>query len=346
MHGGTVCTMPSAPLTFRPSCGSFFAVFQAFMAKRASLRAAMRIAMLSLRCRADGAMLGLLLTLTFWGGHLMQCGDVESNPGPDRDALRQTTLTTGGGSRSRSASAGTGRGSTSSSQQAASPPLQQLSLEDLMAKMDSMDNNINCKFADVEKGLKDLTEQYGALQTGVNKLRREMGDLKTENDELKSETKALGERVTFLENKVDDLEARSKRNNIILHGIPRKANETWQECEDEVRGMISGKLEFSDEVKFDRVHRVSSKPNSPIVARCTFFKDKDRILRSKQKLKGTKIFIGEDFSARVREMRRKLVPHLKEARNQNKRAAMVYDHLVIDGQKFGLDGDEKLIQWT
>ena len=52
------------------------------------------------------------------------------------------------------------------------------------------------------------------------------------------------------------------------------------------------------------------------------------------------ICIGEDFSPRVRDVRKKLWPFVKEKRSKNERAAMVYDHIFMDGKKFtiGVDG--------
>ena len=64
-------------------------------------------------------------------------------------------------------------------------------------------------------------------------------------------------------------------------------------------------------------------------------------------MKGSNIFIGEDFSLRVtsvREIRKKLTPHLKTARNQGRRATMVYDLLLIAGRKFVLDQNNELIE--
>ena len=173
-----------------------------------------------------------------------------------------------------------------------------------------------------------------------------MLELKRENEALKTENENLVSKVDSLERKIDDLEGRSKRNNIIIHGYPRHAKETWQECEDWLRDTITDKLEFSDNVEFDRVHRLNSKPDSPLIACCTFYKDKARILRARNKLKGTQIFIGEDFSFRVRDTRKKLIPHLKCAREQGKRATMVYDHLLIDGAKFGLGEGGSLVPFA
>ena len=65
-------------------------------------------------------------------------------------------------------------------------------------------------------------------------------------------------------------------------------------------------------------------------------------MKERSKLKGSNIFIAEDFSQRVREIRKALTPHLKAARNQGKRATMIYDHLPIEGKKIVLDKDNEL----
>ena len=90
-----------------------------------------------------------------------------------------------------------------------------------------------------------------------------------------------------------------------------------------MRDLITDKLELADGIEFDRVHRLSGKPNSPVVARCSFYKHKEKIMKERSKLKGSNIFIAEDFSQRVREIRKALTPHLRTARNHGKRATMI-----------------------
>ena len=97
-----------------------------------------------------------------------------------------------------------------------------------------------------------------------------------------------------------------------------------------LRDLITDKLELADDVVFDHVHCLSSKPNSPVIARCAFSKDKVKILKVKLKLQGSNIFIGEDFCARVRDIRRKLTPHLMSERDEGCRVSIVFDHLLVD----------------
>ena len=69
-----------------------------------------------------------------------------------------------------------------------------------------------------------------------------------------------------------------------------------------------------------------------------------KILKAKNKLQGSDIFIGEDFSSRVCDIRRKLVPHLKKARNEGKGVTMVFDHIIIEGKKFTVDDTDNWIE--
>ena len=90
------------------------------------------------------------------------------------------------------------------------------------------------------------------------------------------------------------------------------------------------------------MHRLRNDSKSPIIARFTNFKDKQHVLRQKRKLsetsEGSTIFIGEDFSKGIRDVRRRLVPFLKTAKAApNNTARMVYDHLVINGKRFYYD---------
>ena len=340
--------MPAAPLEFRGVCGSFIAVFINFMLKRAREIVAMRFRSLTLRSRSTGVFIGLLLSLLCHGDllyrsyhmdHLYRSGDTEKNPGP-RDNLRQSTLNMAGrsGSTDRSDSAAT----SSSHHSPADEGMAEPTLKDVMQTLQCM----HSKFDAIKDDFKEMKDCYTSLMAEMSELKNEVSDLKSANEELKKENGLLLSRLDEITRKTDDLEDRSKRNNLIIHGIPREKNEKWQDCEDLVREMIVDKLELSGELEFDRVHRLTSKDDSPIVARCTFYKDKEAIMKAKGKLKGSTVFIGHDFSRRVREVRKKLIPHLKTAKSQKKKATMVYDHLIVDGKKLGLDRDNNLKEIT
>ena len=123
-------------------------------------------------------------------------------------------------------------------------------------------------------------------------------------------------------NKLDDLENRSRRNNLRFEGIPESPNETWQESESKVKHLISSHMpEVGTDFVIERAHRVGtprsdSKPRK-IVARFLNYKDREAVFKAKKKLHGTNMFVNEDYSDRVIKKRTELIPKLKEARRKN-----------------------------
>ncbi|KAL8617292.1 hypothetical protein ACOMHN_065952 [Nucella lapillus] len=256
----------------------------------------------------------------------MQCGDIESNPGPPKPAnTRQTRLFSSSGSGrtgclslDSNASGSGDRGQNDSS------------LKDMMTEMMV---GINTRFDELQNDIREVRDSCAGMREDIESLKEEVATLKESNIKLE-------ESVKKLEAKTDDLECRSKRNNMIIHGIPRHDKETAEDCENILRDTITDTLELTGDFCFDRVHRLNAKKNSPVIACCSFYKDKGSILKAKWKLKGSDLFIGEDFSLRMRTLRKKPIPHLKAAKDQKKRATMIYDHLLIHGKKYFLGDDD------
>ena len=76
------------------------------------------------------------------------------------------------------------------------------------------------------------------------------------------------------------------------------------------------------------VSRVNSKPQS-VVAKFLNFKDSQVVLKSAKNLRGHNIWVREDYSDRVNEIRRQLVPQMKAEREAGKRAFIRFNKLVV-----------------
>ena len=276
----------------------------------------MRIQTVSVRSKTTGVWVGVLLTLLFFGDLIHRCGDVEKNPGPTTEIGAPTTR-----SQTRTA---------------------EPTLKDVMSLLQSLDG----KFDDMRSDMNELKREYNELKEEVDTLKNELTDLRRSNDDLYNENEDLRDRLSKIERVTDNLENRSRRNNVLFYGLSKSsADETAEDCECLLKDVLEKKLELTDQVQFDRVHRLGSSQNAPIIARCTFYQQKLAILKAKPKLKGmnSKVFIGEDFSQRVRDLRKKLTPHLKHLKSEGKRAVMVFDHIVVDGRKHFLDTSGNLV---
>lgn len=302
---------------------------------------AMRCRVLRPRTRLQGVMVGLVLA-TFLTSDLLLRAGIESNPGPTEGRENsgrtvQTRLTAAAGTRSASCG-GERRGSAGHH-----PHPQDPSLGDVMAKLSSMQSSINDQFDQVRGDFQHMRAEVISLQEEVQDYKERVEGLERENGDIKETNEMLLERVSRLEGQVDDLEGRSRRNNIIVHGLDKREGESGEDLEAQLQELFTDTLELAEDVPMDRVHRLGSKPNAPIIARCTYFKDKVTVMKNKSKLQGSEVFIGEDFSRGVRQKRKLLSPFLKAMREGNKKASLVHDHIVQDGRKFFLSADGKSV---
>ena len=94
-----------------------------------------------------------------------------------------------------------------------------------------------------------------------------------------------------------------------------------------------------DGISIERAHRLgkrnlnSEKPR-PIIAKLSFYKNKELILSNARFLAGTVYGISQDFPREIVEIRRGLVRVLKDAKKEGRDAKLVYDKLYINGQRY------------
>ena len=341
--------MPAGQLDFRPACGKFMFTLIVLLGKRRPPHPIKRV----MPNRNGGMFFGLVLSYFFWGSLLLtRCGDVETNPGP---VTSTTTTTTNSKPLTRQSllSSSSSKGSpdlsrrTSSSAGAAAPTAaDNLLLQEMREmrmsfnqKIDSQHDESMKRFDNLQGEVREMKDTFTKLNEDVDTLRDEVRILQEQNFALAQENEYLrnGQKNLFL--KVDDLECRSKRNNLIFHGVERSDSETSKDCEDKIQKILTEKLGLK-EVAFDRAHRTSDKKDAPIVARCVYYKEKTDIMKAKKKLPANDpVSINEDFSERVRLIRKTLIPFMKNAIKEKKKVFMVYDHLIIEGKKMYLNDD-------
>lgn len=115
----------------------------------------------------------------------------------------------------------------------------------------------------------------------------------------------------FLElaEKVDDLENRSCRNNIVVYGVKEDREEDSAELERKVNEEIFKKILGVEKNSIERIHRIGPKHaqrHRPIILRFFNYVDKAKVMSSCFKLRGTDMAISEDFSKNIRDIRAKL----------------------------------------
>ena len=185
----------------------------------------------------------------------------------------------------------------------------------------------------IDTNVKRTNERLDQLSSDINDLKESLEFTESEiNDNIikvETELKEVKSNMRAIENdllnpdevsdKLIELEDRSRRNNLRVDGIEESPDETWETCENKIKKVIKEKLDIDADVELDRCHRMGKKRgNRPrtVVCRFTKFKDKQCVLSHARKLKGTGIYIYEDFSQDTMELRKSLWEQVLEYRRQ------------------------------
>lgn len=202
------------------------------------------------------------------------------------------------------------------------------------------------------------------IKTEVKDIATTLGFISDEVADARKVSTAALQRVVVLENRLSeservnallrkdlvdtktyatDLETYSRRSNLNIDGIVESGNESTQDSERKVLRMFKDKLNLDVEnILIERCHRYG-KPaagkNRPIKIRFNWYKDREAVWAKRTMLKGSNIFIREDYPRDIEIKRRTLRPYLKAARDSHlyNKVFIRVDQLLIDGRAYDVD---------
>jgi hypothetical protein len=206
----------------------------------------------------------------------------------------------------------------------------------LEKKVDNFEHEVNkiwCKLDDFSKQFADR----------VNTCESRIDNIEFNDVSQRSEIEHLTRQATGIQDELTYLKSQSMRNNLIFGGIEEPINERQPDIEPKVRNFMVEKLKIAqqivDNIVIERAHRTGYQESDPskrrnriIVCKFANFKDREQVRKQGFCLKNTNFFIKEQFPPEIAEKRRKLIPQLKAARDEGKRAWLAYDTLYIDGK--------------
>ena len=220
-----------------------------------------------------------------------------------------------------------------------------------------------------ERAFKQIMEfQMNAVKEEMKQLKKDLNELKSsltfsqkDIDDVKQKCYKIEERlmgaedylaetnscVDELYDQQDYLENHSRRNNVKIMGIPENddSKESWEESENKAIEAIRSRLKIAQEMKVERAHRVGrpcppfrhiggakvrSKPRL-IIVKFQNWKDKEMVVKTARQMKPEGLKFYEDFSQRILQRRKELIPELIRKRKQGKKAFLVMDRIVEYG---------------
>lgn len=195
--------------------------------------------------------------------------------------------------------------------------------------------------SDMEK----IQDMFEHINNSIHAMDGKLAQVINELKEAKLENSKLKKRIEKQEEKMNSLEREVRRKNLIIRGIEDKDKEASEETREKVvKVMETLGVQIDAKYDIDDIRRMGKSRNGierPILLRLTTGNKKDEIIKQSNKLKGTDIWIDEDYPKEIIEERKLLFPKLKEARQKGYKAFIKYNKLVVNGTIYESTGTEK-----
>lgn len=202
------------------------------------------------------------------------------------------------------------------------------------------------------------------LTQSVNELKSDMKDVKSQLeklsfDELCSKVDILENKLRESDNKIKQLEkhqdslreriiyseGQSRRDNLLLEGVPEApmgTREAYNDCVKKVYDVFENTMKLTNvnDIRLSRCHRLGpprTKQNEtgppprprPLIFKFHWFGDRQRVWEAKKLLKDSGFVLREDFPQEIVNRRKKLLPIQKVANDLGHEAFLMADKLHI-----------------
>ncbi|KAH8033072.1 hypothetical protein HPB51_006063 [Rhipicephalus microplus] len=159
--------------------------------------------------------------------------------------------------------------------------LQLKELKEADTKRDATLSEVNAKLSKLDEVLKISKENEEKIQ-------------KLEGTLLRLEKALTGQ-----DRRLNNYENRSRRNNVVVFGIPEEPKETRQDLEDKVLRKVFGETLGVSVRSVERIHRIGrlqKDRHRPVILRLYDYNEKMELFRNCPKLKGSEVSISHDYS--------------------------------------------------
>lgn len=198
--------------------------------------------------------------------------------------------------------------------------------------MDIIVKNLTEKIGKLDATVSDLTASLEFSQNEIDSLKSTIKTHEAENLASKKTIDKLTQQIKDMEDRMNYQEDYSRRNNIRISGVQElNSEQTWEQTAAVVTSLLQDKLQLPD-LELERAHRVGQHRDGrprPIVARFSRFCDREAVMRSARKLRGTNVYLNDDLCAASQAIKNAQLPQLKQARALGKIAYFRHTKLIV-----------------
>ncbi|KAI5733057.1 hypothetical protein M8J76_007153 [Diaphorina citri] len=183
-----------------------------------------------------------------------------------------------------------------------------------------------------EEILRELQSMRLEQKKDHNEVMNKLKNIEENNSTLKTRTDKL-------ESKVKTLDKDNRKRNVIIYGVAEKETESFEDLEKIISNVINTTMECNlrkEEIDdFFRLGKKTGNGNNrprPILMKLISFWRKREIISKASKLKGTNIFLANDWSPEHSEELKKLRAEMKDLKNRGHTVKIRGLSLIVDGK--------------
>lgn len=185
---------------------------------------------------------------------------------------------------------------------------------------------------------RELKEEIQFLKEELKKDRQEREE---EKKRWREEVDGLRKELKSVKNQIQRMERKDREKKIVIKGM--EENESGEKTGEIVEEMLKKDLNLSG-IRIGKTERIGAKVRGrirPILVELERMDDKINVMKSKKKLKGTRIYLDDDMTREERERKKKLLKMMWVERNRNKNAYVRGDRVVVEGEEYMLIEGER-----
>ena len=215
----------------------------------------------------------------------------------------------------------------------------QIDMAAIFKELISIKSDLRQDIADLREDFKNAkSDLFGKVKTAYDNSEKALQKC----DELERKNLCLQKENDSLKDRVLSLEVYSKRDNLIIEGIPQQNEEN---CALKVKKFFSEQLKISEDISLTRCHRTysgQSGKNRAIICRFLYLEEREKVWAARFNLKNTRYFLKEHFPPEVLRRRSVLLPILKKAKSLEMKARIHIDKLIVESRTYTIDTLDQL----
>ncbi|XP_070395933.1 uncharacterized protein [Dermacentor albipictus] len=208
----------------------------------------------------------------------------------------------------------------------------ELMLKNMQETLQASITSVSVSQTSLEKTMNDRFDKLNDVLTVIAKHTEQL-------DQLRSEVNSLKETIHNQQKKLNDLEDRSRRRNLIIFGLEEPTNESAGDLRKRVLDDIfCAKLGVTTNTveRIHRIGRISDKPR-PVLLNFFDYNEKVSVLKNCFKLKKTGISICHDYCKATLTKRSHLWRYGKQFKDEARKISLDYDRLRVDDNIYEWD---------